>query len=209
MSNSGDEARRINRGALQATAAGGRNCKTPGADLMWPRPKSEGDVMRRLYAQTVGLALFVFLAAGSAPTVVWAADPLPCVTPDEDAAFDVRHLQSRFMVAALACNQRDAYNEFVTRFRPYLMDAGDRLIRYFVRAGGGQSAINQHVTDLANAAGLRRAENPTSFCNQAWNLFWSLEQAPLDIAKIAAINSIKSVARPPACKKTVSGEKNG
>ncbi len=162
--------------------------------------------MRLQYAQSVVLALSVVLMAGSAPTVVLAADPLPCVTPDEAAAFDVRHLRSRFMVAALACNQRDAYNEFVTRFRPYLMDAGDRLIGYFARTGGGPGEINRHVTDLANAAGLRRAENPTSYCTQAWDLFWSLEQAPLDIAKIAASNTIKSMARPPVCIKTVSAQ---
>lgn len=162
--------------------------------------------MRRRYMRSVVFALTVILTGGFVPTVVTAADSLPCVTPDEAVAFDVRHLQSRFMVAALACNQREAYNEFVTRFRPYLMDAGDRLIGYFMRTGGGQGAVNKHVTDLANAAGLRRAENPTSYCTQAWDLFWSLRQAPLDIAKIAATNPIKSVPRPSACVKTVSTE---
>ncbi len=162
--------------------------------------------MRRQYAQSVVFALTVVLATGVVPSATKAADSLPCVTPDESAAFDVRHLQSRFMVAALACNQRDAYNEFVTRFRPYLMDAGDHLIGYFKRTGRGQSAVNKHVTDLANAAGLRRAENPASYCTQAWNLFWSLRQAPLDIARIAATNPIQSVARPSVCIKTVSAE---
>src|SRR5688572_13566546 len=74
-----------------------------------------------------------------------AGDLSTCITAEEATAFSLRHLQSRLMVAGLACNQRDAYNNFVESFRPPLADAGADLIAYFQRTGGGQSALNRHV----------------------------------------------------------------
>jgi hypothetical protein len=128
-----------------------------------------------------------------------AADRLPCAAEKEANAFNLRNLQSRFMVAALACNQREAYNKFVLRYRPRLASAGDQLLEYFIRIGRGRGSVNKHVTDLANAAGLERAESPRSYCAKTWNLFWALEQAPLELAKMAAANLIASVSRPVAC----------
>ncbi len=129
-----------------------------------------------------------------------AADQLPCATVSEAQAFQVRNLQSQFMVAALACNQREAYTKFVKRFRPFLVSAGDHLVNYFERIGKGPSAINQHVTDLANAAGLERAARPSVYCSKTWELFWELEQTPLNLVKAAAENHIDSVSSPSACR---------
>ncbi len=173
------------------------------AECIWVAFAGEvANLRSRLNFVTCGLA--ATLCAAVVATDGEAADTLPCVTAYEENAFDLRHLQSRFMVAALACNQRDAYNKFVTRFRPLLLDAGGRLISYFKRAGGGRVAVNTHVTDLADAAGPWRAENPASYCAKAWNLFWSLEQAPLSLAKIAATDTIGTVARSPVCMAAVS-----
>ena len=160
----------------------------------------------RLNIQAFGLATVLSVAVVTADSK--AADNFLCVTADEANAFDLRHLQSRFMVAALACNQRDAYNKFVTRFRPNLMDAGGLLIRYFKRTGGGPAAVNRQMTALANAAGLRRAENPTSYCGKTWNLYWLLEQTPLDLAKIAATNTIGAVLRPSVCVAAASANQD-
>src|SRR5882724_5487439 len=82
-----------------------------------------------------------------------------CVRTDEATAFSLRHLQSRLMVAALSCNQRDAYNTFVTRFQSELSDGGRNLISYFDR-NGGKTALNSYITEIANAAGLDRASDP-------------------------------------------------
>ena len=102
----------------------------------------------------------------SAAIPAGASDLTTCITAEEATAFSLRHLQSRLMVAALACNQRDAYNNFVESFRPPLADAGADLISYFQRTGGGQNALNRHVTELANVAGLYRAENPEGFARK-------------------------------------------
>lgn len=134
------------------------------------------------------------------------ADNLPCVSSVEAQAFALRHLQSRFMVAALACNQQDAYNKFVTRFRPDLKKAGAVFLNYFDRIGRGAPAVNEHVTNLANAAGLRRAEDPPSYCTETWTLFWTLEEMPRSLNGVAAANPIPSVERPPVCQSPESQE---
>ncbi|MEQ9449134.1 MAG: hypothetical protein RLN70_09560 [Rhodospirillaceae bacterium] len=161
--------------------------------------------MRARFRSSLFVVVVLAMAAGLAPAS--AAAELPaCLSAEEQHAFNLRHLQSRFMVAALACNQREAYNEFVIRFRPALARAGERLIGYFTRAGGGQAAINKHITDLANAAGLRRAEDPDSYCARTWRLFWQLEQAPPDLPKVAAGNLIADIALPPVCETNVAVE---
>ncbi len=122
-----------------------------------------------------------------------------CVKSDQATAFSLRHLQSRLMVAALSCNQRDAYNAFVTRFQPELSDGGRALIAYFDRRGGAK-ALNAYITELANAAGLDRASDPHGFCEQTWDVFLSLHDAPENLALIAQSNVMHATATPPTCQ---------
>lgn len=156
----------------------------------------------RIRAQILIFGLAVIFFATIVANGGEAADMLPCTAAEEASAFNLRDLQSRFMVAALACNQQDAYNKFALRFQPHLINAGDRLMDYFTRIGRGPRAGNKHITDAANAAGLERAESPISYCTKTWNLFWTLEQAPLELAKTAAANLIATVSRPVACVST-------
>jgi hypothetical protein len=128
-----------------------------------------------------------------------AGDLSTCITADEARAFSMRHLQSRLMVAGLACNQRDAYNNFVESFRPPLADAGANLIGYFQRTGGGQSALNRHVTELANVAGLYRAEDPEGFCQETWNMFLLLEEEPAELEAQAVAHLLKDAGSPALC----------
>ena len=100
------------------------------------------------------------------------------------------------MVAALGCNQQAAYKTFVEHFRASLVSAGGYMTDYYKRIGGGQAALNKHITDLANAAGLHRAESPNEYCTQAWNLFWSLEQDPHALSKVAEDNIFQAIAQP-------------
>lgn len=144
-------------------------------------------------------AFSIILSLAGMPGHGHATETLPCVSIEEAHAFNVRSLQSQFMVAALACNQREAYNRFVSHFRSYLKIANAELVSYFSRIGRGRSAVNAHVTDLANAAGLRRAESPASYCTRTWNLFWALEHDPRDLAKAATANHMPSMPRPPVC----------
>ena len=102
------------------------------------------------------------------------------------------------MVAALGCNQQAAYNTFVEHFRGSLVSAGGLLTDYFGR-NGGQPALNRHITELANAAGLSRAEDPAGFCAQTWQLFWNLEQEPQTLTTTAETNVLVTVMHPQNC----------
>jgi len=134
-----------------------------------------------------------------------AAETLRCASLEEADAFRIRHLQSRFMVAALGCNQQAAYNAFVESFRSRLVVAGGHMTDYFVRIGGGQTALNKHITDLANAAGLSRAEEPNAFCKATWDLFWQLEQDPRSLSQIAQENLL-STPEPQSCSVTIAAQ---
>ncbi len=149
------------------------------------------------------MSVAVVCAALAGPSAAHAAAPQQCVSVEEAGAFKMRHLQSRLMVAALGCNQQAAYNTFVEHFRDHLVSAGGHLTNYYKRAGG-QAALNRHITDLANVAGLRRAESPTDYCTHAWNLFWSLEQDPHALNKVADENIFGDIARPQMCSVTVA-----
>lgn len=146
--------------------------------------------------------LAVCYLAGSAN----AAEAMRCGSLAGTEAFRMRYLQSRLMVAALGCNQQAAYNTFVEHFRPSLAGAGNTITAYFVRVGGGQTALNRHITDLANAAGLSRAVDPDGFCKHVWELFWHLEQEPYQLKRLAEENTLLDVTQPQACSVTVSGD---
>ena len=152
--------------------------------------------------RTLALAAALVLTAASAAQ---AAEAWPCATSEEAAAIRLRHLQSRLMVAALGCNQQDAYNGFVEHFRSDLVVAGGRIADYFERRGG-QFALNRHVTELANAAGLSRAEDPDGFCKTTWQLFWNLEQDPPALVRIAEVNVLPAVQQPMTCPVTTGNQ---
>lgn len=122
-----------------------------------------------------------------------------CALPTETAAFHLRQLQSRLMVAALACNQRPAYNAFVSRFRPSLAAAGGRIEGYFQRIGGGPAGLDDYLTALANTASLARAENPGEYCRRTWDLFWTLDHDPAALAGIAEANLLSVFIQPSGC----------
>jgi hypothetical protein len=136
-----------------------------------------------------GAAVSVALAglvAAAVPAPAFAKDAANCVSSEESAAFQMRDLQSRLMVAALSCNQLTAYNTFMERNRPSLSSAGQQLISYFKRTGGGEPALNRHLTELANIAGLARAEQPEGFCADTWAMFLLLEDEPAGLPTVAA-----------------------
>jgi hypothetical protein len=151
----------------------------------------------------VTVALAVVLSTVPMAAISAQAAELHCTSLEEAEAFRLRHLQSRLMVAALGCNQQAAYNTFVEHFKPTLAGAGFKITDYFKRIGGGQTALNRHITELANAAGLSRAEDPAGFCKQTWELFWSLEQDPRTLSKIAETNLL-ATPQPKSCSVTVA-----
>lgn len=150
-----------------------------------------------LLRAAIAVAAAIGVAATALP--VWSGDLSMCATPEETQAFRLRHLQSRLMVAGLACNQSDAYNNFVDAFRSPLADAGARLIAYFKRTGGGQPALNRHITELANIAGLYRAADPQAFCGETWSTFLRLADAPAELEAQALARTLKDAGAPAQC----------
>jgi hypothetical protein len=153
------------------------------------------------YAAGVALA---GLVAAAAPATADARDVARCVSAEEADAFQLRALQNRLMVAALSCNQQSAYNTFVERFQPELTSAGRSMQSYYRRTGGGDAALNRHMTELANAAGLLRAKAPDDFCGDAWTMFLLLQDEPMELPTIAAKHELPSVETPHACPAPVT-----
>lgn len=112
----------------------------------------------------------------------------------------MRHLQSKFVVAALSCGQQQAYNAFVSKFQPELATHGAKLVSYYKRAPGGADLLNKAVTELANAASKMRAEDPQGFCTATWNLFWVLDREPQRLTVAAVDNLMYGVPLPPQCQ---------
>ena len=147
-------------------------------------------------AARAAIAALVLLAA---PVSSRAAD-FQCVSSEEADAFALRQLQSRLMVAGLSCNQTVAYNDFVRHFQPRLAAAGVSLKGYFQRTGGGEPALNQHITTLANVAGLSRAEAPENFCSDTWTMFLLLEEEEDQLPIVAAKHVMPSAPGPEQCR---------
>ncbi|HUB12606.1 MAG TPA: hypothetical protein VMB34_11660 [Acetobacteraceae bacterium] len=110
--------------------------------------------------------MLVLLAAGTLAAPLAFAEP--CTRPAERAAFDVASLKSQLMVTALACDQRDKYNDFVIRFRRELMQQEHALRAYFSRSFGsrGQQQHDDYITLLANAQSEAGVHDGTLFCQR-------------------------------------------
>jgi hypothetical protein len=141
-------------------------------------------------------------AAGLAATLVGSSGAMaamPCASEEEAHGFHLRHLQTRLMVAALSCNQKEAYNSFMAQFMTEMTKGGKALQTYFQRTGLGTPALNKHVTDLANGAALYRSADPNGYCAAAWSVFWDLQQKPDELGNLARQSVVTSVEAPIAC----------
>lgn len=113
---------------------------------------------------------------------------LNSVVPDHTLALSVRTLQSDLMVSALSCNDRARYNGFAVEHRSVLQTHGTALKAYFKQLHGSSAnrELNTYVTDLANYAAVRHAEDANAFCGGTDSAFRALQQTENpDIHKIA------------------------
>lgn len=96
-----------------------------------------------------------------------------CVRPPEQVALDVEGLKSQLMVVALACNARDRYNAFVTRYKSELNTDERQLGGYFTRSYGRTSRKQQddYVTQLANSQSQAGTKRGTLFCQEHLSMF--------------------------------------
>lgn len=120
--------------------------------------------MRHAFLATVTVAALGVSATG-------AAIAQSCVNAREQQAFHLRALQTHLMVGALSCGMHDRYNAFVTRWQTDLAGAHRHLTGYFNRTQGGQKALNEYITALANAQSQEGIRLGSAFCSRVGPLF--------------------------------------
>ena len=143
---------------------------------------------------------FVTVVAVTLSPPALAADAA-CARAIDVEAFVIRDLQSRLMVAGLACGQRAPYNAFAMLYKTELVRSGRRLVNYFGAESDGRRALDTHVTRAANAASLRHSENRAAYCAQTAQLFRDLLGASKQsLTQVAQAARLRSVIKPVACK---------
>lgn len=116
---------------------------------------------------------------------------------DVHTAFNLAGLKSELMVTALSCQMQDRYNEFIARFRPFLLKADARLDSYFRTTYGrqGQRQHDDYTTQLADIQSLGGLKSGTVFCDQRVPMFD--EVAALETAEdLSRYAEAKDVAQP-------------
>lgn len=153
-------------------------------------------MIKTIGLKKIGIATGVLLCL-SQPS--FAQEP-GCASTAAVDAFSVRDLQSRLMVAGLACGQRASYNTFVSAHEGKLAVAGQSLIAYFKKVGSGTRGLDKHVTRAANAAARRHGQDRDAYCAEAALIFRDLlEVSSAPLVQIARRATFTSVPKPPAC----------
>ena len=127
-----------------------------------------------------------------------------CLQPGERTALEVRTLQARLMVGALACQQQDGYNAFVRRNQGDLSNAYRTAQRYFTRpqgGGGGERHWNQVDTEIAGAQSQEHARLGGFFCNDTVTYMRDLGSVSgtADLARFAIERNILQAYAAPTC----------
>ncbi len=116
-----------------------------------------------------GVLAFALAGAMLAST----ASAAVCTRPAEKSAFDITGLKSELMVTALACNEQDRYNSFISRYRADLMREDRALDSYFGRSYGNRarSEHDNYITNLANVQSESGIKLGTDFCGHSVGMF--------------------------------------
>ncbi len=110
-----------------------------------------------------------------------------CASDGERQAMLVRGLQSYLMMAAVACNQSDAYNKFINNNQAELSRQGHSLKAYFQRVYGGSSEthLNKFITEIANEWSQVHMANMTNYCKSTWDMMYQLEKQPMPLTEVS------------------------
>lgn len=130
--------------------------------------------MRTLKAVLVGV-----LAIGLAATPALAKKGKPakpatpaCVKDKVLSSLQMRMLQTELVVGALSCQMTPRYNEFVTAYKPDLMNAHRTLLKFF----GREAKMEDYKSKTANEASQRSLANIGEFCSYTASLYDKLLQ---------------------------------
>lgn len=107
-----------------------------------------------------------------------------CASEGDLAALNARVLQTELMVAALSCDERERYNNFIIAYRSVLTERSQALQGMFKRAYGGEGTdrLNSFVTKMANNSSQQVTDRGNSYCTYAGELFKeALANRPSDL----------------------------
>lgn len=107
-----------------------------------------------------------------------------CASENDLAALNARVLQTELMVAALSCDERERYNNFITAYRSVLTERSQALQGMFKRAYGGEGTdrLNSFVTRMANNSSQQVNDRGNDYCTYAGELFKeALTNRPSDL----------------------------
>lgn len=96
-----------------------------------------------------------------------------CASENDLAALNARVLQTELMVAALSCDERQQYNNFIVAYRSMLSERSQALQGMFKRAYGaeGTDRLNSFVTKMANNSSQQVTDRGNGYCAYAGELF--------------------------------------
>lgn len=125
-----------------------------------------------------------------------------CANDIEMEAIQMRALQSVMMVAALSCQQNDAYNSFIKKYKSDYSKGARTIESYFKRSYGNSYSgkLNNFITQIANNASKDSLKiNQIEYCNQTAEIFYVLLNSnkskvaeyikEVDIAKIHQVSA--------------------
>lgn len=146
---------------------------------------------------------FRLLLGGLAALAAGPAIAQSCLQPAERTAFDVRVLQSKLMVTALACGRDTEYNAFVRKFQGELAASYRGIQGHFRRTAGNahQRELDGFITQLANAHSQDGIRAGSQFCPLTTPLF-ELALAQTNAQGLADFTQERNVLNPlttPAC----------
>lgn len=140
-------------------------------------------------------AAIMLALVGTLAAPVTAFGAIPCekavgttTRSEGEIAIEVRRLQTTLMVAALSCNARSYYNDFVIKYRARLQHFGKAIRVEFRRRYGqyGSKKLDRFVTHVANKASARSNANRATFCSEALTFFQQTAARDTVLASIVA-----------------------
>lgn len=96
-----------------------------------------------------------------------------CPDPNVQAMLELSALKTELMVVAITCQQTDAYNAFIDRYRSALAANDKAVIDHFTWRDkrAGQRANDAYVTNLANSRTQEASRVGADFCSRNTRLF--------------------------------------
>lgn len=125
--------------------------------------------MRTIKAVLVGVLAIGLAATPALAKKGKAAKPAApaCVKDKVLSSLQMRMLQTELVVGALSCQMTPRYNEFVTTYKPDLMNAHRTLLKFF----GRESKMEDYKSKTANESSQRSLANIGEFCSYTASLY--------------------------------------